>query len=81
MPVKIQNCTKRLVSVRLNGGETVHIAPRTFSPGFPEVEVNGNPKVQKLLDRCVIALHHVEKPGQSSAVSTAEKAESTPEKK
>lgn len=79
MPVKFQNRTKRLVSIRLNGGETVHLAPRTFSKEFPDVEVNGNPKVQKLLGQRIIALHHVEKPAQASAVSTGEKAEVTTE--
>ena len=70
MPVKIQNHTKRLVSVRLNSGETVHLAPRTSSKELPDVEVNGNPKVQKLLTQRIIALHHMDEPAQASAVST-----------
>ena len=78
MPVKIQNCTKRLVSVRLNTGRTVHIQPRTFSPPLLEVEVK-NSKVQKLLDQHIIALHHMEEPVQASAVSPPGQAEVTPE--
>ncbi len=56
MPVKIENLTTRPVLLRLNSGQTLHLAPRTISAEVYDVEVENNPKVQKLQDRCVIDL-------------------------
>ena len=71
MPVKIVNRTKRLVLLRLNSGTMLHLPPRTISSELMDVEVNGNRKVQKLMDLHVIALRRVEKTEQAPAVTTA----------
>jgi hypothetical protein len=60
MAIKIENITDRKVIVRLSSGETLHIAPRTTSEELNDVEVQ-NAKVEKLLQRRVIALHQVGK--------------------
>ncbi len=57
MPVEIENLTNRPVLLRLNSGNTMHLAPCTTSTQILDVEVNNNSKVQKLQDRKVIALH------------------------
>jgi hypothetical protein len=67
--VTIENLTRRLVSVRLNSGTTLHLPPGTNSPELVDVEVQSNAEVQKLQERRVIALH-------DSAAATAAKAES-----
>jgi hypothetical protein len=65
MPVKIENITSRPVLLRLNSGQTLHLAPRTTSKEVREVEVSNNAKVQKLRERHVIALHKLPKPKKS----------------
>jgi len=76
MPVKIENITSRPVLLRLNSGQTLHLAPRTTSKEVREVEVSNNAKVQKLRERHVIALHKLPKPKKSGGG-----AKSSPQKK
>ena len=57
MSFKIENLTTRPVLLRLNSGQTLHLAPRTISAELIDVEVENNPKVLKLKDLCVIGLH------------------------
>jgi hypothetical protein len=57
MSFKIENLTTRPVLLRLNSGQALHLAPRTISAEIFDVEVENNPKVQKLQDRRVIDLH------------------------
>ena len=76
MPVKIENITSRPVLLRLNSGQTLHLAPRTTSKEVREVEVSNNARVQKLRDRHVIALHKLLKPKKSGGG-----AKSSPQKK
>ena len=56
---KIENLSGRKILIRLSSGQTLHIAPRATSEELSDVEVQ-NPKVQKLQDRRVIALHRTE---------------------
>ena len=56
MATKIENLSNRKVVVRLSSGESLHIAPRATSEELNDVEVH-NSKVEKLLERRVIALH------------------------
>ena len=81
MPVKIQNLTNRPVLLRLNSGQTLHLAPRTTSSEIREVEVKSNSKVQKLEGRRVIALHKVEEEKRSSRGRKKSEAEPTSEGK
>lgn len=59
MPVTIENLTNRPVLLRLNSGETLHLAPRLTSGALADVEVEANAKVEKLLGQQVIAIHPV----------------------
>jgi len=81
MPVTIENLTNRPVLLRLNSGQTLHLAPRTTSGEIREVEVKGNAKAQKLLDRRVIALHKIEEKKRSTRGRKKSKAEPTKEEK
>ncbi len=54
MPVKIKNLTKRPVLLRLNSGQTLHLAPESISAEIHDHEINGNIKANKLKDRNVI---------------------------
>ena len=59
MSVFIENLTNRPVLLRLNSGQTLHLAPRATSRKISEIEVTKNLKVQKLQNRHIIALHKV----------------------
>lgn len=59
MSIKIENLINRPVLLRLNSGQTLHLAPRTTSKEIMEVEVQGNSKVQKLQGMNLIILHEV----------------------
>lgn len=61
MPYQIKNFSSRTVLIRCNSGETLHVAPRTVSAEIMGVEVENNPTIEKLKNRCVIALQEVEK--------------------
>ena len=65
MPVTIENLTNRPVLLRLNSGQTLHLAPRTTSGEILDVEVKSNAKVQKLEGRRVITLHKIEEEKRS----------------
>lgn len=74
MPIKIENLTNRLVLLRCNSGETLHLPPRTTSPELPDVEVKNNSKVEKLIERQVIKIHEGEpKQPHAAALSGAKK--------
>lgn len=56
MHVIIKNLTNRPVLLRLNSGQTLHLAPLKTSAEVMEVEVKDNPKVEKLEERHIISL-------------------------
>ena len=60
MPYQIENLTMRPVLLSLTTGETLRLAPRETSSAFRDVEVKNNPKIQKLQDQRVIALHEMQ---------------------
>jgi hypothetical protein len=64
MPYEIENLTMRPVLLSLTSGQTLRLAPRETSSELKDVEVKNNPKVQKLQERRVIALHEVEQQGE-----------------
>ncbi len=81
MPVKIENLANRPVLLRLNSGQTLHLAPHRTSGEVVDVEVERNAKVQKLEERRVIVLHKVEEKKRSTLAKKKNKAESTEGKK
>jgi len=76
MHVKIENLSKRLVLLRLNSGETLHLAPRKTSSEIEEVEINNNPKFQKLEALQIIAKKTVGKREESLEVPKKRKRKS-----
>ncbi|MBC8075536.1 MAG: hypothetical protein H7Y32_05625 [Chloroflexales bacterium] len=55
--VQIENKTERPVLLSLNSGTALHLAPGTTSEELPEAEVDNNPKVQKLREQRIVAVH------------------------
>ncbi|MBN1203485.1 MAG: hypothetical protein JXB05_00990 [Myxococcaceae bacterium] len=56
MPVRLTNHSRSLLTVTLNSGESVHLAPDESSQPLAELEVDNNPWVKKLLDRHWLAV-------------------------
>lgn len=81
MPVTIENLTNRPVLLRLNSGQTLHLAPRTTSGEILDVEVKSNAKVQKLEGRRVITLHKIEEKKLPTPGPKESKAKPTKERK
>ena len=56
MPVQITNLSPSLVTVPLNTGEAVHLAPKERSREIDEVEVAGNEWLDELQRRGLVAV-------------------------
>jgi hypothetical protein len=54
MSVTLQNLTDKPVWLRLNSGASLSILPNASAPPVPEAEVDGNDKLQKLVEQRVI---------------------------
>ena len=48
MSLMIKNKTRQLLTLTLNSGETVHLAPGEVSHPLSEIETSNNPKIQRL---------------------------------
>ncbi|NIM18427.1 MAG: hypothetical protein GTO45_41130 [Candidatus Aminicenantes bacterium] len=59
--MKVENRTTRLVTLRLNSGQTLYIDPKSTSGEILDVDVRNNRKFNKLRERGVIAVHPAEK--------------------
>ncbi len=66
MSIEIKNLTSRPVLMRLNSGQSLHLAPGATSAEVLDSEVSNNPKVTKLQGRHIISLidvkHKAQKP-------------------
>ena len=66
MPVQITNQShgpwRGLLTVQLNSGESLYLAPSETSPPLDDQEVVANRWVQRLLDRGLIAVEEVAAP-------------------
>jgi hypothetical protein len=51
MRFRITNRSRGLVTVQLNTGDSVHLAPGEQSEPIPDYETDGNPWLAKLVDR------------------------------
>jgi hypothetical protein len=56
MPVRVVNRSRSLVTVSLNSGESIHLAPDEASGPIDELEVDRNAWVEALLKRRWIAV-------------------------
>jgi hypothetical protein len=58
--ITLTNRGRYLAIVTLNSGRTLHLAPSHVSDPIDDIEVNGNAKVEKLVNAGELALNHVE---------------------
>lgn len=54
MSLIIKNKTRQLLTITLNSGETVHLAPGEVSQTFSEIETENNAKIQRLSNEGMI---------------------------
>jgi len=60
MPIRVLNRSRSLITVPLNSGETLHLAPNESSRAIEDVEVDRNSWVAELLHRQWIAVDSLE---------------------
>ncbi|HEU0177927.1 MAG TPA: hypothetical protein VFV58_26995 [Blastocatellia bacterium] len=68
----IKNGTRHLLTLTLNSGDTLHLAPGERSRPLSEIETNNNTKIERLLRERWIEIIAVS--GQASAEGGAEPA-------
>jgi hypothetical protein len=51
MPATVTNRSRTLVTLRLNSGDAVHLAPQETSQAIPDYELRENSHLAKLVDR------------------------------
>lgn len=56
MPYLVENKTNTTVLLRLRSGMTLHLGARQTSPELEDADVGGNPRIDSLVDRGVIAV-------------------------
>jgi hypothetical protein len=56
MPVSVRNLTSRHMFIRMNSGYHLRLSPGAVSGDLSEVELNNNPKIDKLRGKRAIAL-------------------------
>jgi hypothetical protein len=54
MSVKVTNRSRALITVQLNSGEAIHLAPRETSRPIEDFEVRHNSHLLKLVDRRLV---------------------------
>jgi hypothetical protein len=59
--ITLTNLSPYLAIVTLNSGITLHLAPSQVSEPIDDLEVNGNLKVEKLVNVGQLAVHQVER--------------------
>jgi hypothetical protein len=74
MPVRITNLSPGLLTLELNSGESLYLAPSETSRSLPDLEVTGNRWVQRLLDRDLIAVEQEAEPAAAAAAAKARPA-------
>jgi hypothetical protein len=77
MPVRIINLSSGLLTLELNSGEALHLAPSETSGSLPDLEVTGNRPVQRLLDRDLIAVEQEAEPATAKARPAARRKRSS----
>jgi hypothetical protein len=59
MPLKIENLTTGVVLLRYRSGRTEHIAGGATTEELPDSEVRSNPRILRLAERQIVAVHDV----------------------
>jgi hypothetical protein len=60
MPVQVANLSRSLVTLQLNTGESIHLAPKERSRGIDELEIADNPWLHELQRRHLVAVRSVD---------------------
>ncbi len=60
MEITLTNRSAYLLIVPLNSGTTLHLSPGQCSGLVDDLEVNGNAKVEKLVNNCQLSIQSVE---------------------
>lgn len=60
MPVCVVNRSRNLVTVSLNSGESIHLAPDEVSQPIEALEIDNNPWVEELLKRRWLAVERIQ---------------------
>jgi hypothetical protein len=71
MPVRITNLSSGLLTLELNSGESLYLAPSETSRSLPDLEVTGNRWVQRLLDRDLVAVEQEAEPAAAAKARPA----------
>ena len=58
MPVRIVNHFRSLLTISLNSGASIHLAPDEASSPIEKLEVDNNSSVEELLKRRWISMEH-----------------------
>jgi len=61
MAFRIKNISHQLLVVTLNSGKTVHLAPAEVSEPMEEVEIKGNPKLEKMKKNSLVTVEEEKK--------------------
>jgi hypothetical protein len=67
--VRITNRSRGLLTLELNSGESVYLAPSETSRSLQDLEVAANRSVQRLLDRDLIVVEEV----KASSVTSSDR--------
>jgi hypothetical protein len=59
MPVQVANLSRSLVTLQLNTGESIHLAPKERSREIDELEIADNPWLDELQRRHLVAVRSV----------------------
>jgi hypothetical protein len=71
MPVQIVNLSRSLVTVPLNTGESIHLAPKEGSREIDEVEIADNRWLEELQRRHLIAVQSAGAGGERAETARA----------
>jgi hypothetical protein len=77
MPVRITNLSSGLLTLELNSGESLYLAPSETSRSLPDLEVTGNRWIQRLLDRDLVAVEQEAEPAAAKARPAARRKRSS----
>jgi hypothetical protein len=76
MPATVTNRSRTLVTLRLNSGDAVHLAPQETTHAIPDFELRENSHLAKLVDRRLVEVTEAaadEAPLKSAKRSKADK--------
>jgi hypothetical protein len=74
MPIRIRNRSPILLTVELNSGDSVHLAPDQTSRELPDVEVQANPWLDRLERTEMVTVQSADEDGPPNGSTSATKS-------